>query len=131
MKLPKVLKIKNPNFSKEAVKLIENHFPKRDTPYTNLKVDVLINPSNFKNEKDFTQEVHISSTKNIQKTIIDCACFVADMWIEDIVPEDDELSLLDLPETIKVTFKNIDTSDDLSFIIAIDFRTKIQAVSTN
>ena len=131
MKLPKRLVMKNPNFSDLATSLLDKYFPESKNPYTNVKVEVTLKPNSFSKseDKDYTQEVLISSTKNMKKEIINCACFVADMWIDDVVPKEDDLSLLDLPESVTVKIVNVDCEDDLSFQISLDYKTKATGVS--
>jgi hypothetical protein len=123
--LPNTITIKNPNFSVKVNEEIESLFPNiKEKPLTRFKAEVEIVTAFNKNS---IKEIFIDSSRNLQKTIIDCATFAADFWIEDDLVEDDDLSLIDLKYAIvKFEIPNVSISE---FIVQLEYCTKVTEIN--
>ncbi len=67
-------------YSDEAKKELDNKFSNK-YPLFNFNVNVKLT---FSGGNNICQLVHVSRTDDINKTITDAACLVADEWLEQI-----------------------------------------------
>lgn len=109
----------NDIFSEKAKTLISQLFP--DTHVTNVNLQICLNfEGNRQNE---FQLVNIGSSHNIFQDIVKSAEFVADMWIDDELPEDDNYSINDLLGA-EIGIQGKDGLCNHFFVIAFELKTK-------
>lgn len=89
--------MKNCIFSEEAKASLFTEIKEHSTtnPLFNIKLEVTLCIDSKENESK-PDIVHVQSTTDIQQSILKGAEFVADMWIDDELPENDNLSVNDL-----------------------------------
>lgn len=109
--------------SELAKKSLESIFPNREMPYTNINLKVELDI--FMNES-FNNTVHVSSTKDIIKSINEAACLITDVWLNDILPEDDDLSINDFGN---VTVTILDLETPLVFDVEIDLSSYVKTIT--
>lgn len=87
-------------FSEKAKKMIATAFPEisKENPLFNIKVNVSIVLDDFfeKSKVEPPVVVHLQRVEDMIKEMVKAAEFVGDMWIEDELPNRDEVGIADL-----------------------------------
>lgn len=87
-------------FSEKAKELIATTFPElsKENPLFNIKVNVSIVLDDFfeKSKVEPPVVVHLQRVEDMLKEMAKAAEFVGDMWIEDELPNRDEVGIADL-----------------------------------
>lgn len=87
-------------FSEKAKELIATTFPElsKENPLFNIKVNVSIVLDDFfeKSKVEPPVVVHLQRVEDMLKEMVKAAEFVGDMWIEDELPNRDEVGIADL-----------------------------------
>lgn len=110
MTLERRLIVEEPNFSNEANNVLDNFFPNvsKSNPVFNVKATVTLN---IENAKDYTFEnIHVQMINDVQSSVIETACFAADMWLEDILTSDD--------------YENTNATDLLGVFVSFEYEGK-------
>ena len=122
--LPRRIKLQNPTFSDKVENELKTKLPNIESePLINVKAEVEIFTCFNINSKI---ELDIAKLSDIKQTIIDCATFAADLWMETDLVTNDDLSLLDLRyAVVRFQIPNITLSD---FQVELDFSTKVTKI---